>query len=163
MNAIRFLKQQHRDVEKLFSRFENAGEGAKKTRHELCQQISDALAIHAEIEERIFYPAAKSARTAELLHEAVEEHLSAKRIVADLVEKELEDESLDAKMTVLKEQVLHHVEVEEKELFPKVRKILDDDGLDDLGEQMEQLAGELRERGDARMQVPGQTDAPAQL
>ena len=163
MNAIEFLEQQHRAVEQLFSRFENAGERAKKTRQQMCRQISDQLAIHAEIEEKIFYPATKDARTEEVLLEAVEEHLAVKRIIADLVEDEPEDEVLAAKMKVLKEQVLHHVEEEEKELFPKVRKLLDDAQLDELGEQMEQLAEELEEKGDARRDVPGQTDSPAPI
>jgi hemerythrin superfamily protein len=163
MDAIKFLQSQHRAVEKLFEKFEGASEGARKTRQQLCREISDQLAIHAEIEERIFYPATKDSRTEELLLEAVEEHLAAKRIIADLVEQEPEDEVLEAKMKVLKEQVLHHVEEEEKELFPKVKKLLDAERLDELGEELEELSQELEEKGSARREVPGQTDSPAQI
>ncbi len=163
MNAIKFLEQQHRQVEELFDKFEKASDGAKKTRQQLCKQISDQLAIHAEIEEKIFYPATKDARTEELLHEAVEEHLSAKRIIADLVEQEPEDEVLEAKMKVLKEQVEHHVHEEEKELVPKVKKLLDDERLEELGDELEQMSEELMDQGDARMQVPGQTDSAAPI
>ena len=56
MNAIDMLEQQHREVEELFEEFEGAGEGAKKTKERLCREIADALAIHAEIEEKLFYP-----------------------------------------------------------------------------------------------------------
>ncbi|BDG07953.1 hemerythrin domain-containing protein [Anaeromyxobacter paludicola] len=163
MNAIALLKQQHREVEALFERFEKLGAGARKTRTSLCQQISDQLAIHDEIEEKIFYPATKDARTEELLLEAVEEHLAGKRIIADIVEQEPDGEELDAKMKVLKEQVLHHVEEEESELFPKVEKALDDDLLDRLGSQMEDLMKQLEAQGDARLDVPNQTDAPARI
>ena len=162
MDAIKLLKQQHREVEKLFEQFEKAGDKASKTKTQLCQKIADALAVHATIEERIFYPATKDARTEDLLHEAVEEHLSAKRIIADLVEQEPEDEELKAKMSVLKEQIQHHVEEEEKELFPKVKKLLDAERLEDLGDEMMELAEELRE-GEPRMQVPEETDRPADI
>jgi hemerythrin superfamily protein len=162
MDAIKLLTQQHREVEKLFEQFEKAGDKASKTKTQLCQKIADALAVHATIEERIFYPATKDARTEDLLHEAVEEHLSAKRIIADLVEQEPKDEELKAKMSVLKEQVQHHVEEEEKELFPKVKKLVDAERLEELGDEMMELAEELRE-GEPRMQVPGETDRPARI
>ncbi|HZZ84703.1 MAG TPA: hemerythrin domain-containing protein [Anaeromyxobacteraceae bacterium] len=163
MNAIDLLKQQHREVDALFQKFEKAGDGARKTRSAICRDVSDRLAMHAEIEERIFYPATKDARTEDLLREAVEEHLSAKRIIADLVEQEPEAEELSAKMSVLREQVKHHVEEEEKELFPKVRKALDADLLEQLGDQMTELMEELQAKGDARLEVPNQTDAPARI
>jgi hemerythrin superfamily protein len=163
MNAIKLLEQQHREVEKLFEKFERAGDRAKQTRHRLCQEISNALAIHANIEETIFYPATKSARTEELLHEAVEEHLAAKRIIADLVEKDPEGETLDAKMAVLKEQVLHHIGEEEDDLFPRVKKQLEQDRLEQLGEEMAKLAARLEEEGEARIDVPGQTDSAAPI
>jgi len=163
MDAIELLTQQHRQVKDLFHDLEGTGERAKKSRERLCEQLSDALAVHAEIEEKIFYPACKDARTEDQLREAVEEHLSAKRIIADLVQENFEEEQLDAKLAVLKEQVLHHVEEEESELFPKVKKLLGQDRLDELGEQMNEMAEELRSQGESRMQVPGQTDRPAHL
>src|SRR5512138_2713228 len=125
MDAIKLLTQQHREVAKLFEQFEKAGDGAKKSKLQLCQKISDALAVHATIEEKIFYPATKDARTEELLHEAVEEHLSAKRILADLLQKTEIDEQAEAKISVLQEQIDHHVQEEEKKLFPQTRKLLD--------------------------------------
>jgi hemerythrin superfamily protein len=163
MEATKLLMRQHREVDQLFERFEAAGEGARKAKEQVCQKLSDALAVHAAIEEKIFYPATKDARTEELLREAVEEHLAAKRIIADLLQTDVDDAQLEARMKVLKEQVQHHVKEEEKELFPVVRKMLERDELEQLGEEMEAMANELVQRGEPRRQVPGQTDEPASI
>ncbi len=163
MNAIDLLEQQHREVEELFEEFEDAGDGAKKTKERLCKEISDALAIHAEIEEKLFYPESKQPDTEEILRESVEEHLAMKRLVADLIESDPSDDQFEAKMKVLKEQVEHHVDEEEKELFPKVRKDLSKDELEDLGERMEAMADDLEAEGEPSRNIPGQTDAPADI
>ncbi len=163
MNAIDLLEQQHREVEELFEEFEGAGDGAVKTKERLCREISDALAIHAEIEEKLFYPESKQANTEELLRESVEEHLSMKRIVADLIESGPSDEQFEAKMKVLQEQVEHHVNEEEKELFPKVRKDLSKDELEDLGERMQTMADELEAAGEPSKEIPGETDEAAPI
>ena len=76
MNAIELLEQQHREVEELFEKFENAGERARKTKERLCREIADRLAMHAEIEEKLFYPESKQEDTEEILRESVEEHLA---------------------------------------------------------------------------------------
>ena len=132
MNAIELLEQQHRDVEKLFKKIEKAEAGEKER---LFDELADNLAVHAAIEEQHFYPTTKDARTEELLQEAVEEHLAVKRIIADLLEMEPDDAQFDAKIKVLNEQVEHHVEEEEEELFPKVKKLRSKDELEDLGGQ----------------------------
>ncbi|WP_242339296.1 MULTISPECIES: hemerythrin domain-containing protein [Anaeromyxobacter] len=163
MNAIDLLEQQHREVEELFEEFESAGERAKKKKEQLCREISDQLAMHAEIEEKLFYPESKQENTEDILRESVEEHLSMKRILSDLLELGADDAQFDAKLSVLKEQVEHHVEEEEKELFPKVRKALSKDELEDLGERMEQMFDRLEAEGDASAKIPGQTDAPSQI
>jgi hemerythrin superfamily protein len=163
MQAIELLEQQHREVEDLFEKFESAGEKARKSKEKLCREISDKLAMHAEIEEKLFYPESKVEDTEEILRESVEEHLSMKRILADLLETSPSDEQFEAKMKVLKEQVEHHVEEEEQELFPKVRKALSGDELEDLGERMEELAEEIMSRGSPSKDIPGQTDAPSQI
>ncbi len=163
MDAIDLLEQQHREVEELFEEFEEAEERAEKTKDRICREISDQLAIHAEIEEKLFYPESKQANTEEILRESVEEHLSMKRIVADLIESGPADEQFAAKMKVLKEQVEHHVEEEEKELFPKVRKDLSKGELDDLGERMQQLADQLEAEGDPSRSIPDETDSAAPI
>jgi hemerythrin superfamily protein len=163
MNAIDLLKKQHREVEELFEQFEGAGEKAERTKERLCREISDQLAVHAEIEEKLFYPEAKQENTEELLRESVEEHLAMKRILADLIEKGTDDDQFEARMKVLQEQVEHHVEEEEKELFPKVRKSCSKEELEDLGTRMEAMAEELKEEGEPSKGIPGQTDSPAPI
>jgi hemerythrin superfamily protein len=161
VNAIDLLNQQHQEARKLFQAIEKASRPDQKER--LFDELADALAVHAAIEEQHFYPATKDARTEDLLREAVEEHLSVKRIIADLLEMEPDDAHFDAKITVLREQVEHHVEEEENELFPKVRKVRSKDELEDLGVLMEQTAEELKSLGAPRMEVPKETGAAAPL
>jgi hemerythrin superfamily protein len=160
VNAIELLKTQHDEAKALFKKIENADEAEKGV---LFDELADALAVHAAIEEKHFYPATKNARTEELLQEAVEEHLSVKRIIADLLELEPSDAQFDAKISVLREQVEHHVEEEEGDLFPKVKKLLSDDELDDLGVVMEDTAEELKADGAPREQVPAETGSAAPL
>ena len=93
----------------------------------------------------------------------MEEHLSVKRIIADLLEMEPDDAQFDAKIKVLQEQVEHHVEEEEKQLFPEVQKLHSKDELEDLGMLMEQTAEELKEQGAPRMEVPKETGAAAPI
>jgi hemerythrin superfamily protein len=160
VNAIELLETQHREVEALFKKFEKA-DGSEK--EELFEQIADALAIHATIEEKHFYPATKSQRTEDDLREAVEEHLAAKRVIADLLEADPEDPQFEAKVTVLKELVEHHVKEEEEELFPKVKKEATADELDDLAVAMEDLANDLKAAGAPREAVPSETARAAPL
>src|SRR3982751_5852381 len=142
MNAIDLLKKQHEEAKELLSALEEAEVEEKE---ELFEKLADALAMHAAIEEKHFYPATKDDRTEELLQEAVEEHLSVKRLIADLLEMSPADAQFDAKVKVLREQVEHHIEEEEGELFPKVKKAHEAQELDDLGILMEETAEELME------------------
>jgi hemerythrin superfamily protein len=160
VNAIELLKTQHEEVKKLFKKIEKADDDAKL---ELFEQLADDLAVHATIEEKHFYPATRNARTEELLQEAVEEHLAAKRTIADLMEMSPGDAQFDAKCTVLKEQIEHHVEEEEDELFPKVKKLLKKEELEDLGVVMEDMAEELKSSGAPRQNVPAETGEAAPL
>ncbi len=163
MNAIELLKKQHREVEDLFEEFEGAGESARKTKERLCREISDQLAVHVEIEEKLFYPESKQDDTEELLREAVEEHLTMKRTLADLIGTDVDDEQFDARMKVLKELVEHHVGEEEHDLFPKVRKACTREELEDLGARMEALAEEIERAGAPSRAIPGQTEGPAPI
>ncbi len=165
MNAIEMLKAQHREVDELFEKFEATGDGAKKTRERICQRIADALAVHAQIEEQIFYPESMQAteEVEDVLRESVEEHLSVKRLLAEILESGPEDPQFEAKLTVLKEQVEHHVEEEEKELFPKVKKACSAEQLEDMGRRMAKLADELEAEGQPSRAIPDQTDEPAPI
>lgn len=161
MNAIKMLKQQHREVEKLFK--ECAAAKSANPRRKAFEEIADALAVHATIEERHFYPSVKKQQTEDLLLESVEEHLEIKRAIADLLDLDANDDTFEAKVKVLQEDVEHHVEEEETELFPKVEKLFDDEELEAIGEAMEETAEELKREGSPRDAIPGEADAAAPL
>jgi hemerythrin superfamily protein len=161
MNAIDLLKSQHREVEALFAKLDKAKDADAKD--DLFTQIADKLAVHATIEEHHFYPAVKAKRTEDILLEALEEHLGIKRVIADLLDTDPSDESFDAKCTVLKEQVEHHVEEEETDLFPKVQKLLSKDELDAIAQEMSAEQAELEEEGDPRNAIPSETEHAAPL
>ncbi|WNG26680.1 hemerythrin domain-containing protein [Cystobacter fuscus] len=162
MDAIALLTQQHREVEELFEKFEKAGEGKEELLRELFVRIADNLAAHAIIEEKLFYPSVYVGPTADQLQEAVEEHLSAKRVIADLLDMEPSDAQFKAKVKVLKDLVEHHVEEEEKELFKNVKKLLTKEELSVMGEQLEAMFSELIQT-EPRMQVPREIDEAAPL
>ena len=159
MNAIDMLKAQHRLVEKLFEAIKGAKGGEKR---ELFFELADSLAIHTTIEERHFYPAIKAKQTEDILLESLEEHLAAKRTLADLLVTDVGDETFDAKLTVLEEQISHHVEEEEEEMFPKVQKLLDADQLEGIAQEMTATATELADK-EPRNQVPTEVEAAPTL
>ena len=161
MSAIDLLESQHREVEELFSQVEKAKDSAKKT--ELFQEIADKLAIHAAIEEHHSYPAVKAKRTEDILLESLEEHVTIKRTLADLMKIDAEDDTFDAKVKVLKEEVEHHVEEEENERFPKVKKLLATADLDALEQEMVAEQEELKEAGEPRASIPSETGKAAPL
>ncbi|MFL5359139.1 hemerythrin domain-containing protein [Archangium sp.] len=162
MDAIELLTQQHREVDELFEKFEKLGEGSTEKMMDLFARIADNLAAHATIEEKIFYPSVYVGPTADKLQEAVEEHLSVKRVIADLLDLEPSDVQFKAKMKVLQELVEHHVEEEEKDLFKSVKKLMTKDELALMGEQLEVMFSELIQT-EPRMQVPRETDEAAPL
>src|SRR3954464_5863236 len=107
MNALELLKQQHEEVKSLFERYDQAEDEDEK--QILFEDIADNLAAHSSIEEQLFYPAAYQGDAQPLLREAGEEHLSIKRLLADLLVMSPEDENFDAKLKVVQEQDEHHV------------------------------------------------------
>jgi hemerythrin superfamily protein len=159
MNAIGLLMKQHQEAKELLSALEEA---EVEDKQELFEKLADALAVHAAIEEQHFYPATKDDRTEELLQEAVEEHLAVKRLIADLLEMPPSDAQFDAKVKVLEEQVAHHIEEEEGQLFPKVKKAHSAEELEDLGLLMEETGEELLQ-SEPRNQVPLETGAAAPI
>jgi len=161
MNAIKMLKQQHREVEKLFKQFESAKSAGP--RQKAFEEIADALAVHATIEEKHFYPAVKKAQTEDILLEAVEEHLEIKRVIADLLEMDGGEDQFAAKVKVLQEDVEHHVEEEEGEMFPKVEKLFDDEQLEAIGALMDETQEQLKREGNPRDAIPGETDVAAPI
>lgn len=139
MNAIKLLEKDHRDVKALFKKYEKAGDGALKEKQALAQQIIKALSLHAAIEEQFFYPAARAVdeNLTDMVLEALEEHHVAKWTLDELDKMKPDDERFDAKMTVLMENIRHHIEEEENDLFPKVQKRLAPTDLDELGRLLE--------------------------
>ncbi|MFE2689945.1 hemerythrin domain-containing protein [Streptomyces mirabilis] len=139
MDGIVLLKEDHKTVEKLFKRFEKAGDGAHAEKRKIADQVIEELTTHTWIEEKIFYPAAREADpdTKDDVLESVEEHHVVLWMLSELKDLNPADERFDAKMTVLMENVRHHVEEEEKEWFPDVRKSMGRNRLTELGEQME--------------------------
>ena len=105
----------------------------------------------------------KAKRTEDILLESLEEHLGIKRVLADLIDLDASDETFDAKTKVLQEQVEHHVGEEEDDLFPKVKKIFDEETLVAIAHQMALLQEELLAKGNPRLAVPAQTDEAAPL
>ncbi len=130
--ATALLKEQHRKVEALFKQIE----GARSRKEELVTELANDLAGHMKIEQDIFYPRVRELDE-DLVMESFEEHSLAEVALKRLLETSPEEETFDARVTVLKELIQHHVQEEEKSLFPKVDKKLD-------AEESEQLASEMK-------------------
>jgi hemerythrin superfamily protein len=136
MDAINLLKTDHRKVDKIFEDLEK-GDG---NREKLFGELATELTVHAEIEEQLFYPAVKDAEpTRDLVLESYEEHKQMKLVLSDLASADKKTPEWKAGLKVLMEDVQHHVGEEEKELFPKVTKLLSKPQLEELGTRMEAL------------------------
>jgi hypothetical protein len=138
MNAFELLKKDHEKVSGIFEKLEPTTERGIKTREELFAQLKQELEIHARIEEEIFYPAIKDAEeTHDITLEAFEEHHVVKQLLSELEELSKDDETWGAKLKVLQENVEHHVEEEEKEMFSSAREVLSKEQIEELGTRME--------------------------
>ena len=149
-DAIALLKQDHRTVEELFEKFENASGSERKRK--LAEEICLELSVHAEIEEEIFYPACEGKVDEDLLKESYVEHDGAKVLIAEIMNGGPDDEYYDAKVKVLQEDIEHHVQEEEKRLeglFAQARKAeLDMDALGaELAARKAQLTDEFKGTG----------------
>jgi hemerythrin superfamily protein len=158
MDAVELLESQHREVEGLFEQLREA-ESARE-RGELFAELADQLAAHTKIEETIFYPKVCDEDTSELLHHSVEEHLAAKRVIAELLDMKPSDAAFMRKIDELEELVRDHVEDEELELFPQVREL--DIDLDALARRMEKKFADLI-AAEPRSEVPKEIDHVASL
>jgi hemerythrin-like domain-containing protein len=144
-DAIALLKEDHAKVRELLSKLEEA-EG--KSRQTTLKTIEQELKIHTKIEEEIFYPAFRDAaekeEDTELYYEALEEHHVVDMVVPEIMGTEPDAEQFAAKAKVLKDLVEHHAEEEEKEMFPRARKLMDKAQLLELGQQLAQAKESLR-------------------
>jgi hemerythrin superfamily protein len=123
-DAIAMLMADHKRVKKLFSDFDKLKEeGSNEDKSAIVEQVCNELKIHTELEEEIFYPAVRKAiDDADLMDEALVEHAGAKDLIAQLEDASPDDDLYDAKVTVLGEQIDHHVKEEEGDMFPKAKK-----------------------------------------
>ena len=143
MNAFQLLKNDHKIVSDLFDEIETSS-GRAKT--ELFMRLKSELDVHASVEEKIFYPALENKQESrEITLEAYEEHKVVKDLLAELAKGSAADEEWDAKLKVLRENVDHHVEEEEGELFDKADDVLSDEDIERLGNEME--AEKARQQG----------------
>ena len=122
-DAIAFLKSDHKRVKALFAEFTRLkDDGAEEDKAAIVAQICNELNIHTAIEEEIFYPAVRRAiEDSDLMNEALVEHAGAKKLVAQLEAAAADDDLYNAKVTVLREQIEHHVQEEEGSMFPKAK------------------------------------------
>ena len=138
MNAITLLEADHRKVKKLLNELESTTERGVKTRSELFATIKGELTLHEIVEEEIFYPELKAHPKAEdIVLEGLEEHHVVDLLMGELEALDVSDETWGAKATVMKENIEHHIEEEEGEMFPQARQVFDSAELDDLGSRME--------------------------
>lgn len=143
MNAIDLLTQQHREVEDLFKKIEQTDESSKKAT--LFRELAAKLVGHDGIEREIFYPACEDALgMSDLLGESLVEHGVVEFCLYE-ADVAIGEPEFEFKVKVLKEMIEHHVEEEEGELFPKVKKVMNAEALDSLGEDMEDAFEEAQE------------------
>jgi len=142
MDAIQLLKADHKEMRALLAELESSTSRGVKKRRQLVTEIEAKLKAHTTIEEEIFYPAFKEAGKKsdddKMYFEALEEHRAAGDLVLpDLVRTDPSSEQFSGRAKVLKELVEHHADEEEKEMFPRAKKLLSKDELAQLGEQLE--------------------------
>jgi hemerythrin superfamily protein len=164
-DAIALLKADHAAVKKLFAQEEKAakhdghGKYDGQEKQDIFNQIKAALTVHATIEEEIFYPAVKKARSENVkdeVREGYEEHKQIKSLLSQVVGITPNDETYDMKIKVLKEDVEHHVKEEEGEMFPDAKKFLGEKHLIELGAQLETRKEELANDPPSKERLHGQ-------
>ena len=137
-DAIVILRDDHKEIRKLFRDFRSQGDNAVKTKGKMVDKIIEALTVHTYIENEVMYPEIRK-RVPDLeddILESYEEHHVADVLVVELAALSPDNERFDAKTTVLIENVEHHIEEEEDEWFPKVREALSRKELREIGEEM---------------------------
>lgn len=162
MEAIQLLKHQHGEVEKLFKEIEACEDDEREEIRRLFVELADNLAAHAEIEEQFFYPAVKMKQTEDIVQHSVEEHFQMKQLLARMLDMEPGEGEFLQLCAELKETVMDHVEEEQDEMFPMVKKLFTRDELVSLGGEMQAKFDELIS-GEPRYQVREELGSPAQI
>jgi hemerythrin superfamily protein len=157
-NALEMLKQDHREVEMLFKEFEKLEQDGEQALEQVISTACTELKIHDKIETEVFYPAvreqAQNEEVEDLLNEAEVEHTSVRNLIKTIEGMSPSDEKRNAHFTVLMEYVKHHVKEEEKEMFPKLKKLDIDFG--QLGQQLKERKAELM--GEMGVEMEEQTE-----
>jgi hemerythrin superfamily protein len=137
MDALELLKQDHQSVKDLFEEAEGAEE--QKDKEEIFDEIKTELETHARIEETIFYPAMEKHRELkDMVRESIEEHKKIKTLLQAIDNLKTDSKEFEPKLKALMETVEHHAEEEEEgKMFPKVRQVLDEKALEQLGQELE--------------------------
>jgi hemerythrin-like domain-containing protein len=137
MNALELLKEDHDRIKPLLDELKETTDRAEKTRGELISRIKAELTIHEVIEEEIFYPALKEhPKAREIVLEGYEEHDVVSRLMGELDGMDPTDEQFGPKAKVMAENIEHHIEEEEGEMFKQARQVFEADELDTLGDRM---------------------------
>ena len=145
MDAVTLLKNDHDEVKKMLAELDDTTERAVKTRQQTFTKLKSELEVHEAIEEEIFYPALKEhPKTKEIALEGYEEHHVVDTVMGEMLELEVSDETWTAKFSVMKENLEHHIEEEEGEMFKQARQVFGDSELEDLGSRMEARKKELQ-------------------
>jgi len=145
MDTIVMLKADHRKVKELFRKYEAVGNRAYQKKKAIGEEIFTEISLHSRLEEELFYPAVKDQTDEDgkdLVAESLEEHHLVAILIEELKALDPQDERFDAKLTVLMENVEHHIEEEEVELFPEAEDVLGE-AIDDLGAQMKERKEQL--------------------
>lgn len=149
-NAIELLKQDHRKVKELLEQLLETTDRAQKKRQTLLDRIEHELEVHTSIEEEIFYPAFRDAdgkEHAKMYFEAREEHRAVEQLVIpDLKKTDTAGNEFAGRAKVLRELVEHHIQDEEQEMFPQAEATMDDETLQELGQQMEERRKQIRKK-----------------
>lgn len=144
LNPFAYLKEDHKKVAVMLSELEDTSERAVKTRAQVFEKLDEALSLHAKVEETIVYPVLEEVKaTHDITLESLEEHHVIKTLLKELAATPESDETWAAKLKVLKENVEHHVEEEEGEMFPKAEKALTEEQMTELGEEIEAMMKEI--------------------
>jgi hemerythrin superfamily protein len=145
MDALGLLKKDHDAIKKLLKDLDGTTERAVKTRQDLFGRLKFSLTVHEQMEETVLYPALKEhAETRDIVLEAYEEHDVVDKVLGDLEATPFDDDSWHAKLKVMSENLHHHIEEEEGEMFEQVRKVFDRNVLESLGEQMQEIKTQAR-------------------
>jgi hemerythrin superfamily protein len=145
VDALALLKKDHDQVKKMLKDLDDTTDRAIKTRQDLFERLKFSLTVHEQMEEAVLYPALKEhAETKEIVLEAYEEHDVVDTILGELEQTPFDDETWHAKLTVMRENLLHHIQEEEDQMFGQVRRLFDKATLESLGEQMRTIKAQAR-------------------